>query len=141
MTRFHVSISVADIGRSTEFYNSLFGAEPTILKDDYAKWMLEDPRVNFSISESKKASGVSHIGLQVDTMEELEAIQSRLYEAEERTYTQPEAQCCYARSSKTWVSDPDNVTWETFVTHEQIMQYGDDRAPADAVSSGEACCG
>ena len=147
MKRFHVSISVADLGRSTEFYNSLFGVEPTVLKDDYAKWMLEDPRINFSITESRKFSGVNHIGLQADTMEELEAIQSRLRDAEERSYDQPEAECCYARSSKTWVRDPVNVAWETFVTHGETTYYGYDSAPSDfssqrssSASSGERCC-
>ncbi len=140
MKRFHVSISVADLGRSTEFYNTLFGVEPSVLKDDYAKWMLEDPRINFSIAESRKFSGVNHIGLQADTMEELEAIQSRLRDAEERTFDQPEAECCYARSSKTWVRDPDNIAWETFVTYGQITHYGNDRAPAESASSDERCC-
>ena len=147
MKRFHVSISVADLGRSTEFYNTLFGVEPTVLKDDYAKWMLGDPRINFSITESRKFSGVNHIGLQADTMEELEAIQSRLRGAEESTYDQPEAECCYARSSKTWVRDPDDVAWETFVTHGEITHYGSDPAPSDlasekssSASSGERCC-
>ena len=137
MKRFHVNVSVADLMRSTEFYNTLFGVEPTVLKDDYAKWMLEDPRINFSITESTKGSGVNHIGLQADTMDELEAIQSRLRDAEENTFDQPEARCCYARSSKSWVRDPDDVAWETFVTHGQITHYGTDRAPA---SSTARCC-
>ncbi len=147
MKRFHVSISVADLGRSTEFYNTLFGVEPTVLKDDYAKWMLDDPYINFSITESRKFSGVNHIGLQADTMQQLEAIQSRLREAEESTYDQPEAECCYARSSKTWVRDPDNIAWETFVTHGETTHYGSDSAPSDfasrksgSTSSGERCC-
>jgi catechol 2,3-dioxygenase-like lactoylglutathione lyase family enzyme len=140
MKRFHVSVSVADLGASTRFYNTLFGVEPTVLKDDYAKWMLEDPRINFSISESVKTSGVNHIGLQADTMEELEAIQSRLEEAKESTFDQPEAECCYAKSSKTWVRDPDNVAWETFVTHGQITHYGKDSAPADSEASSKRCC-
>ncbi len=137
MKRFHVNVSVADLMRSTEFYNTLFGVEPTVLKDDYAKWMLEDPRINFSITESTKASGVNHIGLQADTMDELEAIQSRLRDAEENTFDQPKVRCCYARSSKSWVRDPDDVAWETFVTHGRITHYGTDRAPA---SSTARCC-
>ena len=140
MKRFHVNVSVADLKRSTEFYNTLFGVEPTVLKDDYAKWMLEDPRINFSITQSTRASGVNHIGLQADTMEELEAIQSRLHDAEVSTFDQPEAKCCYAKSSKTWVRDPDSVAWETFVTHGQITYYGDDRAPEDSEPSNERCC-
>ncbi len=147
MKRFHVNIAVADLTRSTEFYQTLFGVAPTVLKDDYAKWMLEDPRINFSINESQKLSGVNHIGLQADTMRELEEIQSRLSEAELRTFNQPDAQCCYAKASKTWVRDPDGVAWETFVTHGAIAHHGGDHAPADlrsekssAASSGERCC-
>ena len=147
MKRFHVNIAVADLRRSTEFYKTLFGVPPTVLKDDYAKWMLEDPRINFSLSASEKQSGVNHIGLQADTMEELEAIQSRLSAAEVRTFDQPDARCCYARSSKTWVRDPDSVAWETFVTQGEIAHNGANHAPADlasekysAASSGERCC-
>jgi predicted lactoylglutathione lyase len=140
MKRFHINISVADLNSSTEFYNILFGVEPTVLKDDYAKWMLEDPRINFSIDVSKKQSGVNHVGLQADTMEELETIQSRLREAREKTFDQPDAECCYAKSSKTWVRDPDNVTWETFVTHAEITHYGNDWGPDDPESSNERCC-
>lgn len=152
MKRFHVSISVGDLGRSTEFYSTLFGVAPTVLKEDYAKWMLEDPRINFSIKQSQMHSGVNHVGLQADTMEELETIRSRLREAEERTFDQPDVECCYARSSKTWVRDPDDVAWETFVTHGEISHYGDDhagdddrerdndRARDDSASTGERCC-
>ena len=139
MKRFHISISVTDLKLSTEFYNTLFGVEPTILKDNYAKWMLEDPRINFSIDVGTKRAGVDHVGLQTDTIEELEIIQSRLKEAREQTFDQPDAECCYARSSKTWVRDPDNVTWETFVTHGEITHYGNDWGPHDA-ASGERCC-
>ena len=118
----------------------MFGVEPIVLKADYAKWMLEDPRINFSITESKKARGVNHIGLQADTMEELEVIQARLEVADEATFNQPEAECCYASSSKTWARDPDDVAWETFVTHGQITHYGNDRVPADEVTSDDRCC-
>ncbi len=140
MKRFHINISVADLKLSTDFYNTLFGVKPTLLKDDYAKWMLEDPRINFVITESAESKGVNHIGLQADSMEELEVIQSRLQEAEERTFNQPDAECCYARSSKTWVHDPDNVAWETFVTHEQISHFGNDDTRADWEASIERCC-
>jgi catechol 2,3-dioxygenase-like lactoylglutathione lyase family enzyme len=140
MKRFHVNVSVADLGASTRFYNTLFGVEPAVLKDDYAKWMLEDPRVNFSITQSSRSSGLNHVGLQADTMQELEAIQARLEDAAEETFDQPDAECCYAKSSKTWVRDPDNVAWETFVTHGQITHYGSDRAPAESAASGERCC-
>lgn len=142
MKRFHVNVAVADLAQSITFYQSLFGLEPTVRKDDYAKWMLEDPRINFSISESSRSRGINHIGLQADTMSELEEIQQRLDSAGEATVEQPDAECCYARSSKTWVRDPDNVSWETFVTHKDITHYGDDRVPQQRgiVETKSRCC-
>jgi catechol 2,3-dioxygenase-like lactoylglutathione lyase family enzyme len=142
MKRFHVNVSVEDLTKSIDFYNTLFGETPTVTKDDYAKWMLEDPRVNFSISESSGSRGVNHIGLQADTLEELGNIQGRLRSAGEQTLDQPVAECCYARSSKTWVRDPDQVAWETFVTHGDITNYGDDRAPQQEMAQDERsrCC-
>jgi catechol 2,3-dioxygenase-like lactoylglutathione lyase family enzyme len=142
MKRFHVNVAVTDLDRSIKFYKSLFGVEPSVLKEDYAKWMLEDPRVNFSINTSLHKKGVNHIGLQADKMEELEAIQERLRNAEQETFDQADAQCCYANSSKTWVRDPDDVAWETFVTHGEITTYGDDRVPEDVMQAAQssACC-
>lgn len=143
MKRFHVSVAVADLDRSTQFYSTLFGVEPTVLKSDYAKWMLEDPRINFSISTGNRKHGISHIGLQADTMDELGEIQTRLRDASEKTFDQEHAQCCYASSSKTWVRDPDDVAWETFVTHGDITTYGDDRVPEEVykVQDSAGCCG
>lgn len=142
MKRFHVSVAVNDLDRSAQFYSTLFGVEPTVRKDDYAKWMLEDPRLNFSISTSTWHTGVSHLGLQADAMDELAEIRARLEQAEKETFDQPQAECCYARSSKTWVRDPDNVTWETFVTHGQIADYGNDTIAEDVHRESEAanCC-
>ena len=128
MKRFHVNLTVSDLEKSVDFYNTLFATEPAVVKDDYAKWMLDDPRINFSIAKSAEASGINHIGLQADTTDELKEIQDRLYAAERNTFEQPEAECCYAKSTKTWVHDPDEVVWETFVTHGQITHYGSDRA-------------
>jgi predicted lactoylglutathione lyase len=129
MKRFHVNVSVTDIEKSVGFYKTLFNAEPTIEKEDYAKWMLDDPRMNFAISKGAKATGVDHIGLQADTVEELAEIQARLRTAGASTFEQPQAECCYAQSTKTWVRDPDDVAWETFVTFGQTTQYGDDLGP------------
>ena len=141
MKRFHVNVSVADLDRSINFYRTLFGAEPTIVKADYAKWMLDDPRINFAISESQGGRGINHIGLQADTLDELGTIQRRLHAAGEATLDQVNAECCYAKSDKTWVRDPDAVSWETFVTHGEITHYGTDLAPdEDAAASGEARC-
>jgi catechol 2,3-dioxygenase-like lactoylglutathione lyase family enzyme len=125
MKRFHVNVRVADLNKSIRFYETLFGEAPTVTKPDYAKWMLEDPRINFAISESTQLRGINHVGLQVDSKDELAEIQDRLDAAEEKTFRQPETQCCYATSSKTWTRDPDDVAWETFVTHGQITHYGD----------------
>ena len=143
MTRFHVNVSVADLDKSVDFYTTLFGKEPTLLKGDYAKWMLDDPRVNFAVSKSQQVRGINHVGLQVDSADELGEIQARLREAEQVTLDQENVQCCYARSSKTWVRDPDNVAWETFVTYGQTTRYGEDLAPTDVeaeTSSPNACC-
>ncbi len=142
MKRFHVSVAVGDLDRSTQFYSKLFGAEPTVLKDDYAKWMIEDPRINFSISTGSQKRGISHVGLQADTMDEFELLRARLSDAEQETFDQDDAQCCYAISSKTWIRDPDDVAWETFVTHGDITTYGDDRVPDDVYQATEAgaCC-
>ena len=142
MKRFHVNVAVADLDDSIDFYRTLFGAEPDVLKDDYAKWMLDDPHVNFALSQSSHSLGINHVGLQADTTEELGTIQERLHAAGARTFDQRDAECCYARSSKTWVRDPNGVAWETFVTHEEILHHGDDLAPADDAGPGTAsrCC-
>ena len=139
MKRFHVSVSVADIERSQKFYSTLFGVAPTVRKDDYAKWMLEDPRINFSINASAGQRGLNHVGLQADTLDELEHIRARVSETEERSVEQPDADCCYASSTKTWVRDPDSVVWEMFVTHGQIVEYGDDR-DMDELAASDECC-
>lgn len=147
MLRFHVNLTVKDLERSISFYETLFGEQATTVKSDYAKWMLEDPRVNFSISESKGTRGINHIGLQADSLDELEEIQTRLDLAEEATFKQPDAECCYAHSTKSWVRDPDDVAWETFVTHGQLTEYGNDHVPQDAADiadlaekCGTKCC-
>ena len=139
MKRFHVNISVASLAQSIEFYNTLFGQQPDVQKDDYAKWMLEDPRVNFAISESTRTRGVNHVGLQADTLDELGEIQQRLHAAGEQTFEQADAECCYARSTKTWVRDPDAVAWETFVSHNEITHYGEDIAPDEGASRSRCC--
>lgn len=143
MKRFHVNVSVADVGRSVKFYSILFGEAPSVLKGDYAKWMLEDPRINFSLSETEKKHGINHIGLQAGSTDELAVIQKRLHWAGQETFDQANAECCYAKSTKTWVRDPDDVAWETFVTHEEMTHYGSD-AVDDMLPAGvpaERCCG
>jgi len=143
MKRFHVNVAVADLPSSVNFYRTLFGVNPTVEKPDYAKWLLDDPRLNFSISTSQHSRGVNHVGLQAESQEELDQIRDRLDAAGSRTLDQDDAECCYARSTKTWVRDPDDVAWETFVTHEDIAYFGNDRAPAEEPQArGEGrCCG
>jgi catechol 2,3-dioxygenase-like lactoylglutathione lyase family enzyme len=137
MKRLHVGVSVTDIERSVAFYATLFDAEPTVLKPDYAKWMLDDPRVNFSISLGQgKTHGVDHLGIQAETGSELAEISGRLKEAGLPSLDQPDANCCYARGDKTWVYDPEGVPWEAFHTKGAITEYGEDTIPGD-----EACCG
>ncbi len=142
MKRFHVNVSVADLGRSVKFYSILFGEAPTVLKSDYAKWMLGDPRINFSLSETERASGINHIGLQAESIEELAAIQKRLHWAGQETFEQPDTECCYASSTKTWVRDPDDVSWESFVTHADLTHYGTDDLPESSLTDEQSarCC-
>src|SRR6478736_9730732 len=114
MKRLHVHIAVDDLDKSIGFYSTLFGAEPTVLKDDYAKWMLEDPRVNFAISQRGTEPGINHLGFQVDEASELDEIRSRLEAASATVTNEENVSCCYARSDKAWVTDPAGVAWETF---------------------------
>jgi catechol 2,3-dioxygenase-like lactoylglutathione lyase family enzyme len=139
MKRLHVSISVADLEQSVGFYSTLFGAAPTVLKDDYAKWMLEDPRVNFVIERRGRPVGVDHLGIQAENGDELDELAARLSAAGAAVAPQKDAQCCYARSDKNWVADPQGLTWETFFTHGEIPVYGEDRAPILGESE-ETCC-
>jgi catechol 2,3-dioxygenase-like lactoylglutathione lyase family enzyme len=120
----HISLGVEDLDASIRFYTAFFGASPTSVKDDYAKWMLDDPRVNFSISSCCGGLGLNHLGVQVENGEELNGISARLRDAGLETSDQRDVTCCYARQDKTWVSDPQGVRWETFLTHSQSAQTG-----------------
>jgi catechol 2,3-dioxygenase-like lactoylglutathione lyase family enzyme len=126
----HVHVAVANLSKSIGFYSSLFGSAPTVVKDDYAKWMLDDPRVNFAISDRAAAPGLDHLGIQVDSGEELAELAGRLKAAGEVTRDQQAATCCYARSEKSWVNDPSGVRWETFHTLGEAVAYGEDEPPA-----------
>lgn len=131
MNRLHVHVGVTDLDASVRFYAALFGAEPTVLHPDYAKWMLDDPRVNFAISlRAEGAAGVNHLGIQTETPEDLDALQQRLGEANIAAQPEQGAHCCYAHSDKHWVRDPSGVVWEAFHTLGEIAVYGDDRGPA-----------
>jgi hypothetical protein len=143
MKRLHLHVSVPDLAQSILFYETLFGAPATVVKDDYAKWMLDDPRVNFAIS-THRAAGLEHVGIQVDTADELSELSSRLKAAGEQTFDEAATTCCYARSDKSWVSDPAGLRWETFFTYGEATTYGGSEALAAleaAQQAPAACCG
>jgi catechol 2,3-dioxygenase-like lactoylglutathione lyase family enzyme len=124
MKRFHIHISVTDLAQSIRFYSTLYGTEPSKVETDYAKWILEDPRVNFAISTRHQPAGVNHLGLQVDSEGELRAMRAQLQAADARLIEESEQACCYARSDKYWVTDPTGIAWETFHTLGDIPVYG-----------------
>jgi catechol 2,3-dioxygenase-like lactoylglutathione lyase family enzyme len=140
MKRFHVHVAVDDLGQSIGFYSSLFGAAPVVLKDDYAKWMLEDPKVNFAISTRSGKAGVDHLGIQVESGDELGELAGRLKAAGEVTRDQEATTCCYANSDKAWVNDPSGLRWETFHTFGEATVYGEDEPGAEAASKSQAAC-
>ena len=128
MKRLHVHVSVNDLAQSIRFYSILFAAGPTVVKDDYAKWMLDDPRVNFAIStgcRSGHAAGFSHLGIQAEDETELAEVYDRLSRAERPIVEQKNATCCYAKSDKQWIADPQGVPWETFFTYGESTVYGE----------------
>jgi catechol 2,3-dioxygenase-like lactoylglutathione lyase family enzyme len=124
MKRLHVHVSVDDLDKSIRFYNTLFANEPTIRKDDYAKWMLEDPRVNFAISQRDSAAGIRHLGIQVEDRAELADVYARLARAEGEVLEEGATVCCYAKSEKSWIEDPQGIQWETFLTTGESTVYG-----------------
>ena len=138
MKRLHLHVSVPDVGQAIGFYSILFDAAPDVVKEDYAKWMLEDPKVNLAISSRASAAGVDHVGIQVDDPAELAALSSRLKAAGNVTFDQEATACCYARSDKSWVTDTAGVRWETFFTHGETVTYGEDAAFPEVTDS--ACC-
>lgn len=145
MKRFHVHVAVKDLQSSIRFYSALFGAEPTVTKSDYAKWMVNDPRINFAISQRGEQIGVNHLGLQVDSNEELEALRTQAGLAELAAVAEKGGTCCYARSDKYWYTDPQGVAWETYHTLNQVEFFGSDNdAEAAKASCGSesqsSCC-
>jgi catechol 2,3-dioxygenase-like lactoylglutathione lyase family enzyme len=139
MKRFHVHVSVNDLAQSIRFYSTIFGAAPTVEKGDYAKWMLDDPRINFAISQRGDKPGVNHLGLQVDAPDELVALRRQVAAAEIAAEDEPRAECCYALSDKYWIEDPQGVAWETFHTLGDIPMFGKDHAEI-APAPASACC-
>ena len=138
MKRLHVHIAVDDLHKSIGFYSTLFGAEPSVVKEDYAKWMLDDPKVNLAISQRDRVGGVDHLGIQVESDGELRELATRLKAAGEQTRDQEATTCCYAQSNKAWVNDPSGVRWETFFTFGEATSYGEDEALHSSI--GSACC-
>jgi catechol 2,3-dioxygenase-like lactoylglutathione lyase family enzyme len=135
MKRLHVHVGVEDLDRSIGFYSTLFGARPTVVKPDYAKWMLEDPRVNFAISSGNHAAkGIEHLGIQVENRTELTEVYGRLETAGRPVLEEGATTCCYAKSEKSWVTDPDGLIWETFHTTGEATVYGDSPA-LDSISA------
>lgn len=147
MKRFHVHVNVNDLDASIRFYSTLFGSAPSVHKPDYAKWMLEDPRVNFAISQRDRAAGVDHLGLQAGDGAELEAIGERLIAADAVALAEQGTTCCYARSDKYWAEDPQGVRWEAFHTHGEATTYSAPSKHAESAKSDicrgpqSSCCG
>jgi catechol 2,3-dioxygenase-like lactoylglutathione lyase family enzyme len=141
--RMHVHVGVEDLDASIRFYSTLFDARPTVSKHDYAKWMLDDPRVNFAISARGQAvKGVEHLGIQVESSEELGEVYARLQAADRPVIEEGAATCCYAKSEKNWITDPSGVVWETFFTSGDATVYRDDQTltAASITASNDACC-
>jgi catechol 2,3-dioxygenase-like lactoylglutathione lyase family enzyme len=138
MNRFHVHLHVDDLAKSIGFYSKLFAAEPTRVEADYAKWMIEDPRINFAISTRGTTPGVDHLGFQTDSADELAVLKARADGADMALHDTGETTCCYARSEKYWITDPQGIAWEQFHTLGNIPVFHE-AAPADA-DAGSACC-
>jgi hypothetical protein len=147
MKRLHVHVAVDDLMGSISFYSTLFAAQPAVVKPDYAKWMLDDPRVNFAISTRSGKSGLDHLGIQVETPGELHEVYGRLQQADRPVLDEGATTCCYARSEKSWITDPQGLAWETFLTSGESTFYGDSaelgaiRIATPALPSDAPCCG
>ena len=139
MKRLHVHVGVHDLQQSIRFYSALFAAEPVVKKDDYAKWMLDDPRVNFAISTHASRRGVDHLGIQAENGAELEEIGTRLAKADVSVMAQKDASCCYAKSDKYWTLDPQGIAWESFHSLGSVPTYGKDVGVRE-VQAKPACC-
>jgi len=139
MKRLHVHVAVDNLEHSIGFYSTLFGAGPAVTKPDYAKWMLDDPRVNFAISARGRSQGVDHLGIQVESDGELRELAGRLKAAGETTRDEESTTCCYAQSNKAWVNDPSGIRWETFFTFGEATTYGEDE-PAVESAPQSSCC-
>jgi hypothetical protein len=141
MKRLHVHVAVNDLQHSIGFYSALFATEPTVTKADYAKWMLDEPRVNFAISTRGRQAGLDHLGIQVENKDELKEIYGRLHKASGDVIEQGQTSCCYAKSEKSWIDDPAGISWETFLTSGESTDYGDGSGEREArIAHTNACC-
>jgi predicted enzyme related to lactoylglutathione lyase len=141
MKRMHVHVAVDDLSRSIGFYSALFDAQPAVVKLDYAKWMLDDPRVNFAISTRGRQPGLDHLGIQVENKTELNEVYARLRKAGGTVIEQGETACCYSKSEKSWIDDPAGIAWETFHTTGESTEYGDGTGEREArVAHSKSCC-
>jgi catechol 2,3-dioxygenase-like lactoylglutathione lyase family enzyme len=141
MKRFHVHVHVDDLARSIAFYSRLFAAEPSRIEGDYAKWMLDDPRINFAISTRGGKPGVDHLGFQTDDAAELADLKARAEAADLALVDEGETTCCYAHSEKHWVTDPQGIAWEHFHTLNDIPVFSEQKPPAASDTQASACCG
>jgi predicted enzyme related to lactoylglutathione lyase len=141
MKRFHVHVGVEDLPQAIGFYSTLFATKPAVVKSDYAKWMLDDPRVNFAISTRGKQPGLDHLGIQVESKDELHDVYARLHQAGGTVIEQGQTVCCYATGEKAWIGDPSGISWETFFTTGESTVYGDGTGENTArVAHERACC-
>jgi predicted enzyme related to lactoylglutathione lyase len=145
MKRMHVHVAVDDLPASIKFYSALFAAEPSVVKPDYAKWMLDDPRVNFAISARSRTAGLDHLGIQVESKNELNDLYARLRQAGGQVVEQGQTKCCYAASEKSWIDDPAGIAWETFLTFGETTDYGDGSGEREAriartINDTKSCC-
>jgi catechol 2,3-dioxygenase-like lactoylglutathione lyase family enzyme len=141
MKRMHVHVGVKDLERSISFYSALFAAQPVVVKSDYAKWMLDDPRVNFAISTRGKQPGLDHLGIQVGSQDDLHEVYARLRQAGGTVVEQGHTACCYAKSEKSWIDDPSGIAWETFHTSGESTVYGNGTGEREVrVAHGKSCC-
>jgi predicted enzyme related to lactoylglutathione lyase len=140
MKRMHVHVAVAELDQAIGFYSALFAAQPAVIKADYAKWMLDDPRVNFAISTRGKQPGLDHLGIQVESKDELNNVYARLRRAGGTVIEQGQTTCCYARSEKSWIDDPAGISWETFFTTGESTDYGVSVEKHPRVAHAKACC-
>jgi len=141
MKRMHVHVAVDDLRSSIGFYSALFAAEPSVVKLDYAKWMLDDPRVNFAISARGRNAGLDHLGIQVENKDELNEVSARLHKASGEVIEQGQTNCCYAKSEKSWIEDPAGISWETFLTTGEATDYGDGTGEREVrIVKTKTCC-